>query len=55
LICAAEQEVGRVHILKFDYMQRKDIHPEAFGKFNPQARRAITPQGFAKAFFKANQ
>jgi len=44
-----------LHTIKFDYMQSKDIHPEAFGKFNPQARRAITPQGFAKAFFKANQ
>lgn len=41
--------------IKFDYMKSKDIHPEAFGKFDRQTRRSITPQGFAKAFFKANQ
>ena len=40
---------------KFDYMKSKDIHPEAFGKLDRQARRSITPQGFALAFFKANQ
>ena len=40
---------------KFDYMKSKDIHPEAFGKYDRQARRAITPAGFANAFFKANQ
>jgi len=39
---------------KFDYMRSKDIHPEALGKFNRQARRSITPQGFARAFYKAN-
>ncbi|KKM16362.1 hypothetical protein LCGC14_1686580 [marine sediment metagenome] len=40
---------------KFDKMASKDIHPEQFGKLTRQERRAITPQGFAKAFFKANQ
>ena len=40
---------------KFDYMKSKDIHPEAFGKMNRQARRSITPQGFANAFYKVNQ
>ena len=40
---------------KFDYMKSKDIHPEAFGKYDRQARRAITPAGFAQAFFKANR
>lgn len=40
---------------KFDYMKSKDIHPEQFGKLTRQARRAITPKGFAEAFFKANQ
>ena len=39
---------------KFDYMKSKDIHPEAFGKLTRQERRAITPAGFAKAFFEAN-
>lgn len=41
--------------VKFDYLKSKDIHPEAFGKFDRQARRSITPAGFAKAFFLANQ
>ena len=39
---------------KFDYMKSKDIHPEAFGKMDRQARRSITPQGFAQAFFNSN-
>ncbi len=39
---------------KFDKMASKDIHPEMFGKLTRQERRAITPQGFAEAFFKAN-
>ena len=41
--------------VKFDYLKSKDIHPEAFGKFDRQTRRSITPAGFAQAFFKANQ
>jgi hypothetical protein len=40
---------------KFDYMSTRDIAPEWFGKLDRQARRAITPRGFAQAFFKANQ
>lgn len=40
---------------KFDYMKSKDIHPEMFGKLDRQARRAITPRGFAEAFYKANR
>ena len=39
---------------KFDYMKSKDIHPEAFGIMDRQARRAITPAGFANAFYKVN-
>lgn len=39
---------------KFDYMKSKDIHPESFGLLDRQARRSITPQGFAKAFYEAN-
>ena len=41
--------------IKFDYLPSKDIHPEAFGKFDRQTRRSITPQGFAKEFYKANK
>ena len=40
--------------VKFDYLKSKDIHPEAFGKFDRQTRRSITPAGFAEAFFRAN-
>ncbi len=39
---------------KFDYMKSKDIHPEYFGKMTRQERRAITPSGFAQAFYKVN-
>lgn len=39
---------------KFDYMRSKDIHPEEFGKLDRQARRSITPAGFAEAFLKSN-
>ena len=48
---------SHIHTLgiKFDYLKSKDIHPEVFGKFDRQTRRSITPAGFAKAFFKANQ
>jgi len=37
---------------KFENIKSKDIHSEKFGEL--KARRAITPAGFAKAFFKAN-
>jgi len=40
---------------KFDYMKSKDIHPEFYGKYNRKARRAITPEGFAQAFYEANK
>ncbi len=46
---------SHLHTIKFDYLKSKDIHPESFGVLDRQARRAITPQGFAQAFFKANQ
>lgn len=40
---------------KFSLLKSKEIRPEAFGKFNRTERRAMTPAGFAKAFFEANQ
>ena len=40
---------------KFDRLATKEIHGEHYGKYDRQTRRAITPQGFAKAFFEANQ
>lgn len=39
---------------KFDYLKSKDIHSEMFGKLTRQERRAITPAGFANAFFEVN-
>ena len=39
---------------KFDRMKSKDIHPEFYGIYNRTIRRAMTPQGFAKAFYEAN-
>jgi len=41
--------------VKFDMLKTKDIHPEFYGKLTRQERRAITPAGFAKAFFETNQ
>jgi len=41
--------------VKFDCLASREIHPEMFGKLTRQERRAITPKGFAEAFFKANQ
>ncbi len=40
---------------KVDYLKSKDIHPEAFGTMDRQARRSITPAGFAQAFYEANK
>jgi len=40
---------------KFDKLKTKEIAPEFYGKLTRAERRAITPPGFAKAFYKANQ
>ena len=40
---------------KFDMLASRNIAPEMFGKLTRQEKRAITPQGFAKAFFEANK
>jgi hypothetical protein len=40
---------------KFDMLLTKEIYPEYYGKLTRQERRAITPPGFAKAFFEANK
>jgi site-specific DNA-cytosine methylase len=42
-------------IVKFSMLKSRDIAPEYFGILDRQARRAVTPKGFAKAFFSANQ
>ena len=42
-------------MVKFDKLPTNEIAPEFYGKLTRTERRAITPEGFAKAFFKANQ
>ncbi len=44
-----------MNTVKFDILKTKDIAPEEYGKLTRQERRAITPSGFAKAFYEANQ
>lgn len=44
----------RPDLPKFDKLKTKDIHPERYGELTRTERRAITPAGFAKAFFEAN-
>jgi len=39
---------------KFDRLTTKEIHGEYYGKVSRTERRAITPQGFAQAFYEAN-
>lgn len=47
-----EKPIG---IKKFSMLKSKEIHPEYYGVLDRQARRAITPQGFSKAFYEANK
>lgn len=42
-------------VIKFSMLKSREIHPEFYGKFSRTERRAITPSGFAKAFFEVNQ
>ena len=42
-----------IHLKKFDRLATRQIAPEYYGKLTRTERRAITPQGFAKAFFEA--
>lgn len=41
-------------LVKFSMLKSKEIFPEYYGKLTRQERRAITPPGFAQAFFEAN-
>jgi len=40
---------------KFDMLPTGEIATEYYGKLTRQERRAITPSGFAKAFYEANK
>ena len=42
-------------ILKFSLLRSENIHGSQMATLTRQERRAITPQGFARAFFEANQ
>ena len=42
-------------IIKFSMLRSKDIYPEYYGIYTRQERRAITPPGFAGAFFQVNR
>jgi len=42
-------------MIKFSMLKSKDIHPELYGILSRTERRAITPSGFARAFYEANQ
>jgi len=42
-------------LLKFSQLHSVDIAPEYYGAEDRQTRRAITPAGFARAFYKANK
>lgn len=41
-------------MMKFSMLKSKEIRPEYYGIYNRKTRRAMTPKGFAQAFFKAN-
>ena len=43
------------NLVKFSMLKSREICPEYYGKLTRQERRAITPRGFAKAFFEANK
>ncbi len=43
------------NVVKFDKLRTKEIHGEYYGKYDRTTRRAITPQGFAQAFYEANR
>lgn len=42
------------NLIKFSMLKSCQIHPKFYGKLDRQTRRAITPYGFAHAFFEAN-
>jgi len=42
-------------VVKFSMLKSREIAPEYYGVLDRQARRAVTPAGFAEAFFKANR
>ncbi|MDR1702344.1 MAG: hypothetical protein LBR56_06170 [Sporomusaceae bacterium] len=43
------------NIKKFSMLKSREIAPAYYGILDRQARRAITPAGFASAFFKVNK
>ena len=41
-------------MIKFSLLKSKEIRPEMYGKLTRTERRAMTPRGFAQAFFNEN-
>jgi hypothetical protein len=41
-------------LVKFSMLKSKEIYPQFYGVYTRQERRAITPPGFAQAFYEAN-
>lgn len=39
---------------KFSMLKTREIYPDFYGIYDRQTRRAMTPPGFAKAFFESN-
>ena len=54
LVDSPYHSLNPVKMKKFDKLASREIAPEMFGKLTRQERRAITPAGFAKAFFDSN-
>lgn len=42
-------------IKRFSMLYSREIYPDYYGIYTRQERRAITPPGFAQAFFEANR
>ncbi len=55
LVDSPYHSLNPVKMKKFDKLASREIAPEMFGKLTRQQRRAITPAGFAMAFFEVNQ
>jgi len=56
IICEkAYKSLNPEKMKKFDMLASRDIAPELFGKLTRQERPAITPSGFAQAFYESNK
>ena len=49
------QRLSAKGLKKFSMLKSREIYPKLYGVYDRQTRRAITPPGFARAFFEANR